>query len=452
MSEHNTIQSYLETVASQIRWKRARPVVTTELERHLEDQRDAFAAEGHENAEQMALAEMGDPVALGAELDRVHRPKPQYGLLALTMLLTLFGVIFRIWLTSNSEAYYADIAPIKTLLAFVLGSVSLLMGYFLDYSRLALYGREVYFGAVIIGVLTLMFSPHIVGVSYYTRYVALCYPVVYAFWLYTCRRKGWMGLILSITGGIPLALICMLAPSAAGLLMLLVTGFVLLIMAAWNNWFALGRRKSLLSVILCAAVMIGAGLCYFLSSDYCIRRFSVVLYPEQDPFGAGYQAYAIRKTLKISKWFGEGAWSPEVSAYSFERTVPGCDSDALLTTLIYKLGWLPFLITMMAFAMLMILLVYRCLKHKGQLGKAVVLAVVMTLFVQAISSVAWNLGFTLFSAPFPLIVGNVNAVINMWLVGLALSVFRGESIARDYSCDEKSLLPRYRIKILIRKC
>ncbi len=53
MSEHNTIQSYLETVASQIRWKRARPIVT--LERHLEDQRDTFAAEGHENAEQMRL-------------------------------------------------------------------------------------------------------------------------------------------------------------------------------------------------------------------------------------------------------------------------------------------------------------------------------------------------------------------------------------------------------------
>lgn len=113
MPEHNTIQSYLETVASQIRWKRARPVVTLELERHLEDQRDAFAAEGHENAEQMALEEMGDPVKLGVELDSVHRPAPQYGLLTITILFALAGAILRIWLTANWVQYNMDIDPRK---------------------------------------------------------------------------------------------------------------------------------------------------------------------------------------------------------------------------------------------------------------------------------------------------------------------------------------------------
>mgnify|MGYP006932858539 CR=1 FL=1 len=39
MQEHKTIQSYLDAVAEQIRWKRARSIVTAELERHLEDQR-----------------------------------------------------------------------------------------------------------------------------------------------------------------------------------------------------------------------------------------------------------------------------------------------------------------------------------------------------------------------------------------------------------------------------
>lgn len=452
MLEHNTVQSYLETVASQIRWKRARPIVTLELERHIEDQRDAFAAEGHKNAEQMALAEMGDPVTLGVKLDSVHRPVPQYGLLAITILLALFGMILRIWLTANWARSYMDIDPFKTLLAFASGCTALLLGYFLDCSQLGLHGRKVYLGALFMGVVALFFSPRIGGVSYYTRYVALCYPVVYAFWLYTCRGKGWMGLSLSVIGGIPFALICMLTPNMFGLLMLLVTGFLLLIMAAWNNWFELGRRNSLLSVILGAAVMVGTGLYYFLSSDYGIRRFSIALHPEQDPFGAGYQAYTIRKALEISKWFGEGTWSPEISAYPFEKTVPGCESDALLTTLVYRLGWLPFLMLMMVFVVLVGLLAYRCFKHKSQLGKAVALAVVITLCTQALCSAAYNLGFTLFSAAFPMVIGNLNTIFNMWLVGLALSVFRGESIARDHACDEKSLLPRCRIKILVQKC
>lgn len=79
MSECNTIQAYLDAVAEQIRWKRAKPVVLSELERHLEDQRDTFASEGCANAEQLAVEEMGDPVSVGAELDRIHRPKPQWG-------------------------------------------------------------------------------------------------------------------------------------------------------------------------------------------------------------------------------------------------------------------------------------------------------------------------------------------------------------------------------------
>ena len=77
MQERNTIQEYLDSVKAQIRWKRARPLVRQELTHHLEDQRAAFAAEGCENVEGLAVEEMGDPVAVGVELDRIHRPKPQ---------------------------------------------------------------------------------------------------------------------------------------------------------------------------------------------------------------------------------------------------------------------------------------------------------------------------------------------------------------------------------------
>ena len=111
MQEHKTIQEYLETAAAQIRWKRARSVVMPELRRHLEDQRDAFAAEGHEDAEGLAVEEMGDPVTVGTELDSIHRPRPQWGLLALTMLLALCGALLQIWLTASWSYCYKDADP-----------------------------------------------------------------------------------------------------------------------------------------------------------------------------------------------------------------------------------------------------------------------------------------------------------------------------------------------------
>ena len=162
MPEHSPIQAYLETVASQIRWKRARPVVTQELARHLEDQRDAFAAEGRENAEQMAVAEMGDPVKLGVELDSLHRPAPQYGLLALTILFALSGAVLRIWLTADWASSNLDADPEKTLLAWGLGCAALLLGYFLDGSRLAVHGRSVY---MVVGNLNTVVDMWLIGLA-----------------------------------------------------------------------------------------------------------------------------------------------------------------------------------------------------------------------------------------------------------------------------------------------
>ena len=188
--EPKTIAAYLETVATQIRWKRARPMVTLELAQHLEDQRDALAAEGYENAEELAVQEMGDPVAVGAELDRIHRPKPQWGLLALTVLLALAGVMLRIGLTANWAAYSLAVDPSKTILAFVFGCGALLFGYFVDAAFLGRHGNAIYWGTLLVSITVLLLSQRISGLFYYLRYVELCFPVIYGFWLYTCRKKG----------------------------------------------------------------------------------------------------------------------------------------------------------------------------------------------------------------------------------------------------------------------
>ncbi|HIQ60974.1 MAG TPA: hypothetical protein IAD31_05205 [Candidatus Enterenecus faecium] len=163
MWQGKTIDGYLEAVAEQIKWRRARPVVTQELRQHLEDQRDAFAAEGQEDPEQLAVEEMGDPVAIGAQLDGLHRPRPQWGLLMGTILLALLGTVLQLWLTSTWENPNLDLDPFRTAAIFVLGCGALLLGYFLDDARLARHGRIVYVGALVAGVVAVALSPRIHG-------------------------------------------------------------------------------------------------------------------------------------------------------------------------------------------------------------------------------------------------------------------------------------------------
>ena len=130
--------------------------------------------------------------------------------------------------------------------------------------------------------------------------------------------------------------------------------------------------------------------------------------------------------------------------------VPGCESDAFLTTVIHQLGWAPFLLITFVFAALMLWLLFRCTKQKSQLGRLIVIAVVTSLSVQAIISVVWNMGFTLLSASFPFIIGNLNTVLNMGLIGLALSVFRGDSIARN-SGTRKKERQRIRVRLVVER-
>ena len=430
MGKSETILGYLETVEEQIRWKRARPVVLLELRRHLEDQRDAFFEEGStpEEAEQLAVEEMGDPVSVGAELDRIHRPKPQRGLLGLTVLLAAAGRVLRIWLTAGWAGL--DISPIKTLTALLLGTVCMLGAYFLDYTWLGRHAIAVYTGAILAGAAALRWSPSINHASYYTRYVVLCYPVVYAVWLYACRGKQWRGLAMAILGVVPLSMIGLLAPYLAGALLLWASGLVLLLTAAWNDWFGIGKWKSITLPLMCAMSMIGYA-CWRLFNGYHNSRLSVFLHPEQDPYGTGYQALSVRSALSVSRWLGEGNWSDTAYPYSYEMIVPECRGDFFLTTIIYKLGWLPFLALAVVFAVLVLWLLGRCLRQMNQLGRMIALAVVLTLGLQAVCSVGLNMGYVLFSMSFPLVVGNLHMVLDMALIGLVLSVFRSGSIARD---------------------
>ena len=57
-------KKYIQTVTEQIRCKRALPLVTKELEGHIEDQKSDYMKAGMnvEEAEEAAVLEMGDPV------------------------------------------------------------------------------------------------------------------------------------------------------------------------------------------------------------------------------------------------------------------------------------------------------------------------------------------------------------------------------------------------------
>ena len=87
-------EEFIQLLADQIRCKRAREDVVREIEAHISDQAQEYEAEGMTPEEALAEAveQMGDPVAVGVELDRIHRPRMDWGMIVMAVLLRLGGL------------------------------------------------------------------------------------------------------------------------------------------------------------------------------------------------------------------------------------------------------------------------------------------------------------------------------------------------------------------------
>ena len=125
------IERYLETAGAQVRWKRVRPALERELRTHLEEQTEAYLAEGmtEDAAEAEAVRQMGDAETVGLALDAVHRPKRQTAILLFAGLAIVLGMYLRAEWIGSSYAF--------ALASGLLACGALLGGYYLDYRCLS---------------------------------------------------------------------------------------------------------------------------------------------------------------------------------------------------------------------------------------------------------------------------------------------------------------------------
>lgn len=106
MQPSDIFKDYAQSVCDQIRWKKAKRVISEEIENHLIDQKNAYLAEGmnEEAAAAETIRQMGDPVQIGTELDRVHRPKPAWSMIFLTAAILLLGVGIKLFVTKDAHS------------------------------------------------------------------------------------------------------------------------------------------------------------------------------------------------------------------------------------------------------------------------------------------------------------------------------------------------------------
>lgn len=435
------MRDFLDTVAEQIRWKKARAGLTEELATHLMEQREAYLADGmtEEAAEGEALRQMGDPVVIGAELDRIHRPRPQWGLLIFAALLLIVGALVEGVLFE--PAAFID----RSVQRIVPGAVMLLCGYFLDVSFV---GKRIMllFPLFLTGTILLFFvTPQVNCVYWMVRQVMLLFPVMLAALMWSQRGRGWPGALLSLAGvGIGLC-VAGVIPCTFSVILVIVSALVLGLLFNARNWFGVGKIKG---VALTALLGLGS-LSYLVCRSWDHWRYA--FFPERASDSAGYFASSIRRALVCAKWLGAAdtaSWEA-ATGLSLDRLVPGLFEDALLVNLICRFGWLPFLVLMAAFAGFFAWAIWKTFHLRQSLGKAVAAAVLTTLLTQCAAGLLLTFGVPLMAGSFPLVVGNWASVLNMLLIGVMLSAFRDGALPETQRVPGKP--PRYKLIVKLEK-
>lgn len=443
MSEHDVFRAYLEKVCEQIRWKKARPVIHKELGDHLEDKQAALIASGsaEDEAANEAVRDMGDALLVGSQLDRSYRPRPAWGVIAVTVILMIVGYYARDYIVHNINSHRTVDVP-RSLFFLGAAVVALIVGYFLDYTILGKHPLLIGAGFAAVVMLLPFFDLSLISNNldyrayYYGTNLAPFIPLIYAAFLWWWPYKGYGGLIGSYLVLIFITfswLVFGLLPYAifhCGICGIMLTAEVL--KGKFNIRKSIGMSILYVPVAL-VGLVIGSSLLKLIA-----RRLSLVMYPWLDPEGAGFMGVQIRQLINGAKWIGRGSYTTDHLSAILD--------DAMLTVLIHKVGWISFVGILFLFGALFTFSFLQVRRTKSKLGRFTAIAVLSTLMLQCFIYIFNNL-FGYFSlAVLPLLsFGNAELLVDSFLIGLMLSVFRTNDVVTDAVIEPRAV-PRFRIR------
>ena len=446
-----TEELFIRNVTEQIRCVKARDGIAKELSDHIEDQAAVYeeAGESHEEAVIRAVREMGDPVEVGVELDRIHRPQVDFKMIGMAFIFSIAG-FFIIYKVDNLSQYPEYIMRQCVVLLLSFGVMAGM--YFLDYSFIGRYAYGIcVFATIAIYISTMFAQPHgVISINFTLVYL---YVPIYAGILYRLRRRGYSAVAWGI--GIQIV-IAGLAYMLSGTLYTAVNVYmmctVLLIMAIWKSWFAVDK-KTAVAIVIGALVLAPMGLLIIRSVLYGreygfqIQRLLAWLNPERYAEGAGYIYQWIRQELGMAKWIGASGSNTFArdELLGMGQPMPYPTEPFVLFQLVCTYGILTGLALILAFTAVIVRSFQIVRRQKNQLGFMISAACFMVFLFNCLEGVLINTGYyPVSSMQFPFVsYGACTGITYAVLIGLLLSIYRNERIITD----EVSKRPTWRLSI-----
>lgn len=453
------INEFLNSVCDQIKYKPIRNTIAEELKDHIEDKKEELIEMGQneEEAEKNAVEQMGDAEIIGKELNKVHRPRLDWKLLIILVVLLIFGFVISYIITENEHTemmqymkegvskYITTNYMIKYVCFVGLGFALGVIIYFCDYERIKNKPLILYIIATVVIILAFLFGISVNGINflrignYSIRSNTIAVPLyILAFivFLENINEENKLTklfkeknikinanvlklVVLSLISLLMLSLI----PSSSSVIVLAITYLILATKKVVSE--SENKRKHLL-MLWGIPIIVGTVVVLFevLANPYVLDKFISVYNPEEYKETEGWRALNRKEIIESAQKFGE-AGNMSDAIYLFD----GFGNNEIISILAH-FGWIPTVTLIIAVLAFSIKLVINSFKIKEKYGSLIILGIGCMFILQSIFNVLMNFNL-LFDASFNLpfvTYGCGELVVNMMCLALIFAVYRKKDV------------------------
>ena len=446
-------QTYLEILTEQIRCKKVLPLVTEELSAHIEDQKTEYMSEGmtEKEAEEEAVRQMGDPVEVGIEMDRIHRPKTAWGMIGGIVLLSLLGVcllyILQLRLGNQGVCFFYGQGIqnlLDDLLKMMIGLGVMVGVCYIDYSWIGKWAKRI----MVVMILLLasgMFGLGLeingasnwinlgIGTLTLSTLAFLTVPL-YGAVLYQYRGQGYRGIVVSVLWMIAPVYFVLRIPRTFQACILAMAYLLVLSVAILKGWYKIKMKRTLAVLWGTMFLVPLAGCMKIMMSgpSYMANRIRGMFpWIFEGNIEAGierdYQRHALRKLISGSQIVGANKYMGQ-TALEFTEGL-----NYILTYILVCYGILAAILLVGTIVYFILRLFRISFSQKNQLGMIMGTGCTVIFLLQIILYIMVNLGWmptTSVYCPFITYSGTWMLVTYIML-GLLLSIYRYQNVLAD---------------------
>lgn len=453
------INEFLNLVCEQIKYKPIRNTIAEELKDHIEDKKEELIEMGQneEEAEKNAVEQMGDAEIIGKELNKVHRPRLDWKLLIILVVLLIFGFVISYIITENEHTemmqymkegvseYITTNYMIKYVCFVGLGFAVGVIIYFCDYERIKNKPLILYIIATVVIILAFLFGISVNGINflrignYSIRSNTIAIPLyILAFigFLENINEENKLTklfkeknikinanvlklVVLSLISLLMLSLI----PSSSSVIVLAITYLILATKKVVSE--SENKRKHLL-MLWGIPIIVGTVVVLFevLANPYVLDKFISVYNPEEYKETEGWRAFNRKEIIESAQKFGE-AGNMSDAIYLFD----GFGNNEIISILAH-FGWIPTVTLIIAVLAFSIKLVINSFKIKEKYGSLIILGIGCMFILQSVFNILMNFNL-IFDASFnlPFVTYDCGElVVNMMCLALIFAVYRKKDV------------------------